>query len=50
MIVIVIIINSGINKGIRAWETENWVRRQDNWNFRQLDLEIGIFEELDFND
>ena len=39
-----IIISSGINTGIRAWETENQVRRQDTWNFRQLNLEIGILK------
>ena len=38
---IMIIISSGINTGIGAWETENQVRRQDTWNFRQLNLEIG---------
>ena len=41
---VMIIISSGINTGIGAWETENQVRRQDTWNFRQLNLEIGILK------
>ena len=39
-----IMISNGINTGIGARETENEVRRQDNQNFEQLNLGIGILK------
>ena len=44
------VISSGINTGIEGWETENQVRRQNTWNFKQLDFRNRNLEELDFND
>ena len=37
-------MSNWVNTVIGVLGTENQVRRQDTWNFRQLNLEIGILK------